>query len=459
MICQTCGADLGARASKFCLRCGTPLVAEDPQPDAPAENEAPAQASAPNEDTIPTVLFWPPNAGPAPANAAGAETGAEAESEPASPVTETDNAAAQWVKKYAAELAAWAETTEHKHAPPETPAEFEPAALESPSVRKRSLPSNTRAIAIGAVLLVLIAAGILTEAFRQPADTEPAAPPSATEAVAAAAPETASAPVQAMTPETSDPAAEKPEADLTLETASEPPPETPLDTIPMLPANQLGSHNRPQTPPDAPSDAPLEPPQTDGQTADIPPPTAPPSVAATGRSEDSSLPAVNDKAAPKYAASDNERIESEAAPQPPPPIVQKHTAPVAERSPISMPPPASSHITDPSSSPTKAPVRTATPIPVSRLKSLPMPTPPPEQDRPDSSPPRNVSAENPGARAYSSAPAATTRPPPPSRPPLWLNRMRGELSNCDDFFCRERVRNRYCSARWSHLSECKGAPL
>jgi len=444
MICQTCGADLGARASKFCLRCGTPLAAEDTRPGVPAADEASTRATAPDEDAIPTVVFWPSDANPAQANTS------EATSDPVSPDTDTDDAAAQWVKKYATELAVWAETTEQKRSPPETSTELEPAAPEHPVALKRISTPNVRAIAIGVALLVLIAGGILAKAFRQqPTDTAPAAPLSAADTMTAAAPETASAPVQAALPDASGLATEA-DADLALETAPEP--ETPLDTIPMLPANQLGKHNRPHAPP-------LGPPQTDGQTEDITPPTTAPSVAITRQTEDSSLPAFDDEEPPEpeYVESDDERIESKAAPKPPPPIVQERSAPAARPS-VSVQPPAPRRTTDKSSSPAKAPVRTATSIPVSRLKSLPMPAPSPARDRPSPSPPRTVSAQNPIAQTYS-APTTTTRKTSSPRQPPWLNRMHGELSNCDDFFCRERVRNRYCSERWDHLPECKGSPL
>ena len=442
MICQTCGADLGDRAPKFCLQCGAPLAGESAQPDVPAENEASAQAAAPDEDAIPTVVFWPSDTSPAQANTS------EAESEPVSPDADADNAAARWVKKYATELAVWAETAKQKHSQPETSAEFEPTAPGHPFALKRIITPNTRAIAIGTALLVLIAGGILAAVFRQPADTALSAPPVAADTVATIAPETASVPVQAVPPDTNGLAAEN-DADLTLEAAPEP--ETSLDTIPMLPANQLGKHNRPHTPTP-------EPPQTSGETEDIMPSAVAPSVAVIGQTEDSSLPAFDGGESPEYAKYDDGRIESKAAPKPPPPIVQERSAPAAERSSASVRPPTSKRTPDKSSSPAKAPVRTATPIPVSRLKSLPMPLPSPTRDHPDPSPPRTVPAGNPIAQTHS-APTATTRKPPQSRQPPWLNRMHGELSNCDDFFCRERVRNRYCSERWDHLPECKGSPL
>lgn len=48
-----------------------------------------------------------------------------------------------------------------------------------------------------------------------------------------------------------------------------------------------------------------------------------------------------------------------------------------------------------------------------------------------------------------------------SRPPnpVWLEQMREDLSNCPNVFCRERVRDEYCSAQWKSLPECKGASL
>ncbi|MDR0635302.1 MAG: hypothetical protein LBF91_10045 [Azoarcus sp.] len=62
------------------------------------------------------------------------------------------------------------------------------------------------------------------------------------------------------------------------------------------------------------------------------------------------------------------------------------------------------------------------------------------------------------APAPAARPAATSRQRIPDSPP-WLGRLRRELANCEDFFCRARARERFCSERWENLPECKGASL
>jgi hypothetical protein len=65
------------------------------------------------------------------------------------------------------------------------------------------------------------------------------------------------------------------------------------------------------------------------------------------------------------------------------------------------------------------------------------------------------------ADAYDEAEDA---PPPMTRnsrsaAPPWLRQLRRDLANCQDLFCRERVRARYCTSQWENLTECKGASL
>ena len=45
-----------------------------------------------------------------------------------------------------------------------------------------------------------------------------------------------------------------------------------------------------------------------------------------------------------------------------------------------------------------------------------------------------------------------------ARPP-WLNQLRQELWDCQNFFCREKARDRYCTNQWKDLPECNGASL
>ncbi|MDR3087394.1 MAG: hypothetical protein LBU45_05525 [Azoarcus sp.] len=92
----------------------------------------------------------------------------------------------------------------------------------------------------------------------------------------------------------------------------------------------------------------------------------------------------------------------------------------------------------------KAPVREAVLVPIK------MPTP--------VGPAPTVSAAVVPAPEVSSPPSGR---PPKARQgtPSWLIRMREELSGCQSYFCRERVRNQYCTERWNTLPECKNSSL
>jgi hypothetical protein len=138
-----------------------------------------------------------------------------------------------------------------------------------------------------------------------------------------------------------------------------------------------------------------------------------------------------------------------------------------------------------SNTPYPPPVESVTPPPSSRrppaLQSIPLPMPPAPEDSMDTAPRREpahaaepewepprpdvelewellrpaTKPEREPPRPAAPAPAARER----SDSPPWRNRLRRELSNCEDFFCRERVREQYCSERWKALPECRGAPL
>jgi len=55
-------------------------------------------------------------------------------------------------------------------------------------------------------------------------------------------------------------------------------------------------------------------------------------------------------------------------------------------------------------------------------------------------------------------PVPLTPPSTPVRPvgePAWLNDLRRDLAQCDGgFFCREKVRWKYCDGRWNSVPEC-----
>jgi hypothetical protein len=118
------------------------------------------------------------------------------------------------------------------------------------------------------------------------------------------------------------------------------------------------------------------------------------------------------------------------------------------------PPPPSSH---------------APPVPVPTPKpqegggaSRPMqPTPVWEQDdeamsEPDAGSPEPIEA---AARTrMSSTPETATSRSNVATPP-WLGQIRSDLANCPNVFCREKVRDQYCTSQWQNLPECRGASL
>jgi cytoskeletal protein RodZ len=72
--------------------------------------------------------------------------------------------------------------------------------------------------------------------------------------------------------------------------------------------------------------------------------------------------------------------------------------------------------------------------------------------------PETVAALAPDIKSIT-PPVPRTNPRPASRqkqtPPVWINDLREELADCEgSFFCRERIRKKYCTGYENSLSEC-----
>jgi len=105
--------------------------------------------------------------------------------------------------------------------------------------------------------------------------------------------------------------------------------------------------------------------------------------------------------------------------------------------------------------------------PPSISSPLPMPAPPmpsPARKQTIAAPPELIEMPTPaetaprGETASTPARAPVAANPRPATPP-WLEQMRDDLSNCQSFFCRERVRRQYCTSQWEALPECRSASL
>ena len=132
-----------------------------------------------------------------------------------------------------------------------------------------------------------------------------------------------------------------------------------------------------------------------------------------------------------------------ALPMPTPPPVQKQAS-AAPPEPVRIPMPVEipARMPEPTETPVKAPEPAETPA--QKPEFAEAATPPDEIDDTPAPAPR-VAAPRP-------------RPRQQGVPP-WLGQMRSDLSNCQSFFCRERVRRQYCSDQWEGLPECRGASL
>ncbi|MDR1463000.1 MAG: hypothetical protein LBI68_07690 [Azoarcus sp.] len=218
-----------------------------------------------------------------------------------------------------------------------------------------------------------------------------------------------------------------------FDSASNIKPEAPLMFIPTLPANQQPSnHNR--------TDNAIEPlPNTDlSSEAPALIPSPPPTASTASTTPSSRSHATNiapiplpSPPTPKYGADADSSRQNPVHTAAPPPVIEPEW---------------------------EAP-RTATPPP---LPSLPV-------DEPEREAPR---AHTPGTE-FSRYPPAQTEAPrerTPSQPaaakerrqqnsPPWRDHLRQELSRCEDFFCRERVRGQYCTDSRKTLPECRSASL
>ncbi|MDR0702772.1 MAG: hypothetical protein LBF61_10305 [Azoarcus sp.] len=510
MFCDACGADLGNRPIKFCPQCGALLQAAPPEPEkaaasetagAPLPESPPPAGTAPGAltetrisplssitlDAIPAFDFAPPIMAPAfeedkppaaavetapgpdagPSGPAQAppdvppepeETAADARPEPAEPTTVLlEETASALPVRETVETAAGIEP-----APPTVIPDFEPFLAESAPATPETSPSNIApggsAVPPGweeryapeiSTMTSLAEWGRIeptmsgTRAFPLPVEPPPRANGSMFAVIGAAAvlvlalsgiwwfsDGTASAPeaVPKDTPELSSgmslplavgttnetppaetlatPAQETGEPLPAFDPASSLEPDAPLLVIPPLPANQQpGKHNR--------IDNVIEP------LPDIP-------------------------------------LASEASASVPLPAAASRTR--------SSPAPSSSTVSAGSSPPVRPPSLSRPPI----IAPIPLPLPPlPRRDAdiavskrepmravvPERNPPpalTSPSIDEPGRERHA-------RPRQDS--PSWRSHLRQELSNCEDFFCRERARRQYCSERWKTLPECRGASL
>ncbi|MDR1229466.1 MAG: hypothetical protein LBK55_10755 [Azoarcus sp.] len=318
----------------------------------------------------------------------------------------------EWEKRYTAEISAATSMAEWGRIEPTmSGARDFPPPIAPPPPR-----ANTGAVfaMIGvAVVLVLALSGLwwffdrtsaAPEAFHEDApEIASETPPPLTVGTNETPPaETLAVPAQ----ETNGPLPE-------FDSASRPEPETPLPVIPSLPVNQQpGSHNR-----------------TDNDIEPLP----------------ESLPSPREPTSMPSAASTAPPPSSRASATPSPPSRPPAIAPI----PLPSPPAQEYGANAPASR--QEPMRTATPPPTAEPEWNPPPaaTPPPPIDEPAWEAPRPIPP---------SPPSAIRERPQQDSPP-WRDRLRRELSNCEDFFCRERLREQYCSDRWRMLPECRGASL
>jgi hypothetical protein len=205
-----------------------------------------------------------------------------------------------------------------------------------------------------------------------------------------------------------------------LDPASRLKPDAPLLVIPPLPTNQQpGKHNR--------IDNTIEP------LPDIP--------LASEASASVPLPATISRTQPPSVPS-----SPTASVRSPPPARSSPPSRPAAIAPIPLPSPPMPRQGADAAASSREPVRVA---------------PPPPIDTPKRNPPPAIavpSIDEPVRKTQRAAsPPAQERPQQDS--PSWRNTLRRELSNCEDFFCRERARKQYCSERWKTLPECRGASL
>ncbi len=105
------------------------------------------------------------------------------------------------------------------------------------------------------------------------------------------------------------------------------------------------------------------------------------------------------------------------------------------------------------------------------MPAPPVPAPPPARKQTIAAPPEPAEIPEPfepfepfepsETPAHDETPSMPAPPPVTARPaaPPWLGRMRNDLSNCQSFFCREKVRRQYCTGQWETLPECRRASL
>ena len=194
-----------------------------------------------------------------------------------------------------------------------------------------------------------------------------------------------------------------------------------LMSIPSLPTNQQGRHNR-NSPTQSGEAAPLSP-------LPLPVPSSPAS------------PPVS---LPKW--------EQTSAPQPAKPEpVQPEPVKTATPKPVKMA--------------TFEPAEPIAPIPISQKKADPPASRPPPQRTAPPPPPPKTTAKTPApvetARRIeisnaSSIPSPEVAYSSHSDIPSWLNQMRKELSSCWMYSCRKKVRDRYCTGQRKTLPDCMG---
>ncbi|WP_303785934.1 hypothetical protein [Azovibrio restrictus] len=94
------------------------------------------------------------------------------------------------------------------------------------------------------------------------------------------------------------------------------------------------------------------------------------------------------------------------------------------------------------------------PVPVQEPEKKIVQEPAKTTPKPEAVKPRPRAEEKP--KKEEKPPVRETSVPDQNGAPTWLQKMRRDLENCQGgFFCREKVRWKYCDGRWNTVPECK----
>jgi hypothetical protein len=449
---------------KYAPRCKVEKAQEDAEPaktlpDIPPEPEKNAANACPEQLAPDAPVVLPPAAEPPHTGQHADQHAAEAEPTPPPavlnlaknppatpdlppPAIEPDVLAPfpEREKKYAFEISTTASEEQWDRIEPTMSGsrDFPPQPIAPPpktNARSTFAVARSTLAVIGAgIALIFALSGLLwlfsrsnstPETFREDTLGASSEPPASQATETNETPQTETLAVPAR--ETDEPLSE-------FDPASRMEPEAPLMAIPNLPANQQpGNHNR-----------------TDDIVEPLPDAPSTPAPASSSPPTASSAPSTASSTQPPRSSATN--IAPIPLPQPP---TQRYGADDADTG-NSRQNPVRTAAAPPIIEPELEPPRTAMPQPP------PSPIAEPEQDTHrtrgtefSGHPPAQREAPRTGAPSQPTAAQEGQQQDSSS----WRNRLRQELSSCEDFFCRERVRGQYCTSRWKTLPECRGASL